>query len=242
VMALPQVVLIVALLALACVLVVVVSSHQRARWRGGQSDRLGEPARRGEGAGADQVDSRDDGADRSTVRPEGAKDGARERIAWPAERVDRRAWRGAVEDRRAWRGAGVDRRAWRGAGGVDRRAWRGDRADRRALRRLDRKINQLPGMDRLTADRRLPPVEQIAAELRRLDRHRRVGPSNGSAKWSAAVATAYDAWLLAACRRLDISEHLTTLVGIDRDIERVRVEGELETAGLVLRSGTNGWW
>jgi hypothetical protein len=114
-------------------------------------------------------------------------------------------------------------------------AWRGNRADRQALRRLDRTINQPPAVDRLTIERRLPPVEQIAAELRRLDRQRRHGLSNESEKWSAAVASAYDAWLLAACRRLNISEHLSSLAGIDRDIERVRVEGQLQTAGLILR-------
>jgi hypothetical protein len=90
-------------------------------------------------------------------------------------------------------------------------------------------------MDRLTRERRLPPVEQIAAELRRLNHQRYHGLSRESEKWSAAVATAYDAWLLAACRRLNITEHLTTLAGMDRDIERLRVEGQLETAGLVLR-------
>jgi hypothetical protein len=122
----------------------------------------------------------------------------------------------------------------------DRRAWlRRNRADRRALRRLDRTINQPACVDRLTAERRIPPVEQIAAELRRLDRQRRRGPSTESEKWSAAVASAYDAWLLAACRRLNVTEHLTTLAGIDRDIERVRVEGQLETAGLVLRSASD---
>jgi hypothetical protein len=117
-----------------------------------------------------------------------------------------------------------------------RRAWsRGNRADWRALRRLDRTINQPPAMDRLTRERRLPPVEQIAAELRRLNHQRYHGLSTESEKWSAAVATAYDAWLLAACRRLNITEHLTTLAGIDRDLERLRVEGQLETAGVVLR-------
>jgi hypothetical protein len=121
-----------------------------------------------------------------------------------------------------------------------RRAWlRRNRADQRALRRLDRTINQPLCLDRLTAERRLPPVEQIAAELRRLNRQRRRGPSTESEKWSAAVASAYDTWLLAACRRLDVTEHLTTLAGIDRDIERVRVEGQLETAGLVLRSASD---
>lgn len=118
---------------------------------------------------------------------------------------------------------------------VRRARSRGNRADWRALRRLDRTINQPPAMDRLTVERRLPPVEQIAAELRRLNHQRHHGPSTESEKWSAAVATAYDAWLLAACRRLNITEHLTTLAGMDRDIERLRVEGQLETAGLVLR-------
>jgi hypothetical protein len=117
-----------------------------------------------------------------------------------------------------------------------RRAWsRGNRADWRALRRLDRTINQPPAVDRLGVQRRLPPVEQIAAELRRLNHQRNHGLSTESEKWSAAVATAYDAWLLAACRRLNITEHLTVLAGIDRDIERLRLEGQLETAGLVLR-------
>jgi hypothetical protein len=117
-----------------------------------------------------------------------------------------------------------------------RRAWsRRNRADYRALRRLDRTINQPLAMDRLRVERRLPPVEQIAAELRRLNHQRYHGLSTESEKWSAAVATAYDAWLLTACRRLNITEHLTTLAGIDRDLERLRVEAQLETAGLVLR-------
>ena len=120
------------------------------------------------------------------------------------------------------------------------RAWPGNRVDRRALRQLDRTINQPASVDRLSVQRPLPPVEQIAAELRRLHRQRRHGLSNESAKWSVAVASAYDAWLLAACRRLNITEHLGTLAGIDRDIERVRVEGQLQTAGLILRSATDG--
>ena len=117
-----------------------------------------------------------------------------------------------------------------------RRAWsRRNRADRRALGRLDRTINQPSFAYRLPARRRLPPVEQIAAELRRLNRQRCHGPVTESEKWATAVTTAYDKWLLAACRRLEISEQLTTLAGLDREIERVRVEGQLETAGLVLR-------
>jgi hypothetical protein len=83
---------------------------------------------------------------------------------------------------------------------------------------------------------RQPPIEQIAAELRRLDRQRHSGPTVESEAWSAAVVCAYDEWLRAACRRLDVSEHLSTLDGVDRDIERVRIEAELQTAGLILRS------
>jgi hypothetical protein len=135
-------------------------------------------------------------------------------------------------------GASAPAGAWSsdGAERLVRRAWSGrNRVDRRALARLNRTINQPSFADRLTAQHRLPPVEQIAAELRRLNRQRYHGPSTESEKWSAAVATAYDRWLLAACRRLDISEHLTTLAGVDREIERIRVEGQLETAGLVLR-------
>jgi predicted nucleic acid-binding protein len=132
--------------------------------------------------------------------------------AWPRDRVERQV-----------------RRAW----------FRRNHADRRAWRRLDRTINQPPAIDRLRVERRLPPVEQIAAELRRLNQQRHHGLSRESEKWSAAVATAYDAWLLAACRRLNITEHLTTLAGMDRDLERLRVEGQLETAGLVLRPASS---
>jgi hypothetical protein len=104
------------------------------------------------------------------------------------------------------------------------------------VRRLNRKIHQPPCLQSIAASRqRLPAIEQIAAELRRLDRQRRGGPTHESERWSAAVHEAYDNWLLVACRRLEVPEQLTTLDGTDRDIERVRVEGALEAAGLVLR-------
>jgi hypothetical protein len=156
----------------------------------------------------------------------------RYRRAEPLRRVDR------TDPRPGGDGAG-ERSRGRAERQI-RRAWsRGNRADWRALRRLDRTINQPPAVDRLRMERRLPPVEQIAAELRRLNHQRHHGLSTESEKWSAAVATAYDVWLLAACRRLNITEHLTTLVGIDRDLERLRVESQLETAGLVLRSASD---
>ena len=106
----------------------------------------------------------------------------------------------------------------------------------RDMRRLNRKIHQPPCLYNIAASRqRLPAIEQIAAELRRLDRQRRGGPTQESERWSAAVHEAYDNWLLVACRRLEVPEQLAILDGTDRDIERVRVEGALEAAGLVLR-------
>ena len=48
-----------------------------------------------------------------------------------------------------------------------------------------------------------------------------------SQRWLAAVIAAYDERLRLACRRLGLVEHLQPLAGIDRDIERVRVEGLL---------------
>jgi hypothetical protein len=107
---------------------------------------------------------------------------------------------------------------------------------RRHLRRLDRSIHQAPCIERVAAaQERLPAIEQIAAELRRLNRQRDGGLSHESEKWLAAVLRAYDLWLWAACRRLDVAEFLTGLDGEDRRIERVRIEGELEAAGLVFR-------
>ncbi len=81
-----------------------------------------------------------------------------------------------------------------------------------------------------------PSIEQIAQDLRRLDRQRRVGPTRISQRWLAEVQRAYDERLCLACRCLGLTEHLDPLEGIDRDIERVRVEGQLEAAGLRVRS------
>jgi hypothetical protein len=82
----------------------------------------------------------------------------------------------------------------------------------------------------------VPTIEQLAADLRRLDRQRHGGVSTESAAWSAAVLQAYDDRLRLASRCLGVAEHLGSLGGMDREIERVRVEGELQAAGLALRS------
>lgn len=90
----------------------------------------------------------------------------------------------------------------------------------------------MPALARLDA----PSIEQIAYDLRRLDRQRRHGAMTDSERLRDAVLRAYDDRLCLACRRLGLTEHLQPLAGMDRDIERVRVEGELQAAGLALRA------
>jgi hypothetical protein len=115
-----------------------------------------------------------------------------------------------------------------------RRGWLGrERREARNLRRLDR---------HLTVDvvlphpRGVPCIEQIAAELRRLDRQRRAGPSLCSVRWQSEVVRAYDRWLQMASRCLGVDEQLDRLAGVERDCERIRVELALESAGMSLRS------
>jgi hypothetical protein len=123
---------------------------------------------------------------------------------------------------------------------VRRRALRRPFTSRRSLRRLNRKIHQPPCRQSIAeSQQRVPTIEQIAAELRRLDRQRRGGPTRESEAWSAAVVRAYDKWLVVACRCLEVPEQLGALDGDDRDIERVRVEGALQASGLVLRSAAD---
>jgi hypothetical protein len=114
-----------------------------------------------------------------------------------------------------------------------RRAWaRRHPREIRQLRQLERQVRALP---RPPADGPLPCIEQIAAELRRLDRQRRSGPTTESTLWLAAVLRAYDEWLRLACRSLGVVEYLQPLEGVDRDIERIRLEAELQANGLPLR-------
>lgn len=78
------------------------------------------------------------------------------------------------------------------------------------------------------------PIEQVAADLRRLrvavatDQHR-------SATHQLANRVAYDQLLMQACAMLDVPHDLgKKTAGRERDIERLRVEAELERAGIVL--------
>lgn len=80
-----------------------------------------------------------------------------------------------------------------------------------------------------------PPIEQVAGDLRRLNRLRE-SVATRSRVWFVAVQEAYDEGLCIACAQLDVEEHLTELAGVDLELERLRVEGELQRAGLVLRN------
>ncbi|MGC1214933.1 MAG: hypothetical protein WA890_27195 [Micromonospora sp.] len=121
--------------------------------------------------------------------------------------------------------------------------WREQRRERRTIARLDRAIEadaltrdiDLTALDR--DDRR--PLEQIAADLRRLGGHR-LAAADRSVVWHGAVIDAYDERLRAACQALDIAQHLSELDGVDREIERVRVEGLLHAAGVSLPAARAG--
>ncbi|HEY0536163.1 MAG TPA: hypothetical protein VGD29_31645 [Actinoplanes sp.] len=116
-----------------------------------------------------------------------------------------------------------------------RREWsRRPLEETQALRALDRAMQQrddIPVLDDAPAQ----AIDEIARELRRLDRQRRGGPTLESERWREAVLQAYDEGLCRACRCMGVQEHLEPLEGMDREIERVRVEGALQAAGVALR-------
>lgn len=123
-----------------------------------------------------------------------------------------------------------------------RRAWlRRARQERPRLRRLENDLSRCDGLDSAggpacrcgsTLADGLPAIEQVLAELRRLDQQRLGGLSQQSELWALAVGRAYDRWLQVACHYLSVSHHLSCLTDMDKDIERLRVEAELIAAGL----------
>jgi hypothetical protein len=93
---------------------------------------------------------------------------------------------------------------------------------------------------RAMRDQRGVPLEQVAANLRRLravvtrDAHR-------SAAHQMGDRLAYDQVLMQACQMLEIEHDLSgETAGMERDIERLRVEAELERAGVVLSERNYG--
>jgi hypothetical protein len=78
------------------------------------------------------------------------------------------------------------------------------------------------------------PLEQLAGDLRRL-RRAVATDQQRSATHQLANRVAYDQLLMQACEMLDMRHDLDkTTAGPERDIERIRVEAELERAGIVL--------
>ena len=78
------------------------------------------------------------------------------------------------------------------------------------------------------------PIEQLSADLRRL-RMAVATDQQRSATHQLANRVAYDQLLMQACEMLAVPHDLDkTTAGHERDIERIRVEAELERAGIVL--------
>jgi hypothetical protein len=84
-----------------------------------------------------------------------------------------------------------------------------------------------------------PPIEDIAASLRRLQRwldaYADPQPIPGKATKLTAATNAYDGVLVDACRALSVPEALAGTDGLDREAERLRMQAALEDAGLVLK-------
>jgi heme exporter protein D len=77
-----------------------------------------------------------------------------------------------------------------------------------------------------------PPLEKIATDLRRIASARRE-TSLGSLGYTI-LTTQYDKQLANGCRALGIDHQIYDLCGFDLDMERLRVEGALSEAGMVL--------
>lgn len=102
--------------------------------------------------------------------------------------------------------------------------WRGRREVAMEHRRAVKALRRQQGI----------PIEQLAADLRRLravistDEHRSAAHQMGN-------RMAYDQILIQACEMLGIDHELGQQTkGLDRDIERFRLEAELERAGVVI--------
>lgn len=102
--------------------------------------------------------------------------------------------------------------------------WRQNRAISADHRRAVRALRRPDGV----------PIEQVAADLRRLRSIVR-SDANRSAAHQMGNRLAYDRLLRQACQMLEISHELDDeSTGLERDIERVRVEAELERAGVMV--------
>ncbi|MFL6124851.1 hypothetical protein [Actinophytocola sp.] len=78
-----------------------------------------------------------------------------------------------------------------------------------------------------------PPIERLAADLRRVHRALTEFPAGTPAVRRRATRQAYDALLIQACQAVDVPHRLDTISeGVDREVERLRVEEALQEAGV----------
>jgi hypothetical protein len=101
-------------------------------------------------------------------------------------------------------------------------SWRGRRAEGREHRRAVRALRDQQGL----------PLEQVVADLRRL--RTAVGAdADRSAAHQLGNRMAYDRLLAQACDMLELHHDLgQDCIGMEREIERLRVEAELERVGV----------
>ena len=80
-----------------------------------------------------------------------------------------------------------------------------------------------------------PPIEQLAADLRRVHRALgQLGAGTTIVRWRATWH-AYDTLLVQACAAVEVAHQLDELPqGFDREVERLRVEEALRAAGLAV--------
>jgi hypothetical protein len=103
-------------------------------------------------------------------------------------------------------------------------AWRERRQEVREHRRSVRALRRQAGV----------PLEEVVANLRRL-RAAVGGDSRRSAAHQMGNRLAYDRLLAQACEMLDIEHELSReTAGMERVIERIRIEAELEGAGVYV--------
>jgi|SRR4051812_31282860 len=80
-----------------------------------------------------------------------------------------------------------------------------------------------------------PPIERVAADLRRVHRLLVDYPSGTPAARRLGTRQAYDELLTQACRQVGVPHRLAELPeGMDREIERLRVEESLRERGLAV--------
>ena len=81
-----------------------------------------------------------------------------------------------------------------------------------------------------------PPIERLAADLRRVHRALEKLAPGAPMLRRRATRQAYDALLAQACRALGEPHWLDTLPeeGLEREVERLRVEERLRHCGLVI--------